>query len=103
MEHFYIQNDDHDQSKESAQKESFARRSQIDSGYEYIYDCVKDKKSLVFSNSREETEFVTATLRQIAKNRGEKDIFLIHHGNLSASIREEAEQKMKDDDIHAVT
>lgn len=100
MEHFYIQNDDHDQTEK---EKSTAKRAQIDSGYEYIYDCVRDKKSLVFSNSREETEFVTATLRQIAKNRGDKDIFLIHHGNLSASIREEAEQKMKDDDIHAVT
>lgn len=106
MEHFYIQNDDHlqsDRSKQSGEEQAAPRRAQIDSGYEYIYDCVKDKKSLVFSNSREETEFVTATLRQIAKNRGEKDIFLIHHGNLSASIREEAEQKMKDDDVHAVT
>ncbi len=106
MEHFYIQNDDHiqtDNIKSSKESSVPPKRAQIDSGYEYIYDCVRDKKSLVFSNSREETEFVTATLRQIAKNRGDKDIFLIHHGNLSASIREEAEQKMKDDDIHAVT
>ena len=106
MEHFYIQNDDHNQAENAKRADEASapkRRAQIDSGYEYIYDCVRDKKSLVFSNSREETEFVTATLRQIAKNRGDKDIFLIHHGNLSASIREEAEQKMKDDDIHAVT
>ncbi len=105
MEHFYIQNDDHVQADNVKAPEDSGekKRAQIDSGYEYIYDCVKDKKSLVFSNSREETEFVTATLRQIAKNRGDKDIFLIHHGNLSASIREEAEQKMKDNDIHAVT
>lgn len=106
MEHFYIQNDDHNQAPDadkSPENAGRSKRAQIDSGYEYMYDCVKDKKSLVFSNSREETEFVTATLRQIAKNRGEKDIFLIHHGNLSASIREEAEQKMKDEDIHAVT
>ncbi|MHC1694707.1 MAG: DEAD/DEAH box helicase [Eubacteriales bacterium] len=75
----------------------------IDEGYEYIYDCVKDKKSLVFSNSREETEYITATLRQIAGNRGEDDIFLIHHGNLSASIREHAEATMKDEEKHAVT
>ncbi len=106
MEHFYIQNDDHlqsDSAKKSGEAQHSPKRAQIDSGYEYIYDCVRDKKSLVFSNSREETEYVTATLRQIAKNRGDKDIFLIHHGNLSASIREEAEQKMKDEDIHAVT
>lgn len=75
----------------------------IDAGYEYMYDCVKDKKSLVFANSREETEYLCATLRQIAKARGEQDVFLIHHGNLSASIREEAEAKMKDEDMFAVT
>ena len=75
----------------------------IDAGYEYMYDCVRDKKSLVFSNSREETEYLCATLRQIAKARGDQDVFLIHHGNLSASIREEAEAKMKDEEIFAVT
>ena len=107
MEHFYIQNDDHLQSDSVSKDDTLDTptnsKAQIDSGYEYIYDCVRDKKSLVFSNSREETEFITATLRQIARNRGDSDIFLIHHGNLSASIREEAELKMKDDDIFAVT
>ena len=58
----------------------------------------------MFSNSREETEYVTATLRQICKARGDRDVFLIHHGNLSASLREDAEEKMKDDDVRqAVT
>ena len=76
----------------------------IDPGYEYAYDCVKDKKSLVFSNSREETEYICATLRQIAKLRGDEDShILIHHGNLSASLREEAEMKMRDDEEFAVT
>ena len=101
LEHFFIQNDETKQSvSDMTKKESY---SKIDSGYEYMYDCVKDKKSLVFSNSREETEYLTATFRQIAANRGERDIFLIHHGNLSAPIREEAERKMKNDEIHAVT
>lgn len=67
-----------------------------DEGFEYVYDCVLGKKSLVFSNSREETEYVTATLRQIAARRGDDDIFLIHHGNLSASLREEAEVRLRD-------
>ncbi|MBQ9780649.1 MAG: DEAD/DEAH box helicase [Clostridia bacterium] len=75
----------------------------LDAGYEYMYDCVKAKKSLVFANSREDTEYLCATLRQIAKNRGEPDVFLIHHGNLSASLREEAEAKMKDEEMFAVT
>ena len=121
MEHFYIQNTKLEQATDrpsadaptedgsdtsvlpALAEQRIPPRAAIDAGYEYMYDCVRDKKSLVFSNSREETEYVTATLRQIAKNRGEPDIFLIHHGNLSASIREEAELKMKDEEIHAVT
>ena len=71
----------------------------VDKGYNFIYDSVKNKKSLVFSNSREETEYITATLRQIAKKRKETDIFSIHHGNLSAAIREEAELDLKNDEI----
>lgn len=78
-------------------------RAGLDAGYEYMYDCVKDRKSLVFANSREETEYLCATFRQIARERSEPDVFLIHHGNLSASIREEAEAKMKDEEIFAVT
>ena len=104
MEHFYVQNPSYDQTAERAQDApDDDGKAALDAGYEYLYDCVKDKKALVFSNSREETEYVTATLRQIAKKRNEPDVFLIHHGNLSAALREEAELKMKDDDIRAVT
>lgn len=87
----------------SAPGETAVLPSPIDPGYEYMYDCVKDKKCLVFSNSREETEYITATLRQIAESRGEPDIFLIHHGNLSAPIREEAEKRMKEEEGRLVT
>jgi len=109
LEHFFIQGEDLDQSRDfhgeavaEGSEEPSHGKVELDAGYEYIYDCVRDKKSLVFSNSREETEYVTATLRQIAKKRNEPDKFLIHHGNLSASIREEAELKMKDDSINCV-
>jgi ATP-dependent Lhr-like helicase len=70
-----------------------------DPGYSFVYDSVKGKKCLVFANSREETEYITATLRQIAAKRKEPDIFSIHHGNLSASIREEAEIDLKNEEI----
>ncbi len=108
MEHFFIQGDDLDQSRDigsTAEPDEDAShgRVEIDPGYEYIYDCTKNKKAIVFSNSREETEYVTATLRQIAENRGEPDNFLIHHGNLSASIREEAESMMKNDEHKCTT
>jgi len=79
--------------------------TKIDEGYSYIYDCVTDKnikKSLIFSNSREEAEYVTATLREIAQRRGEEDVFYIHHGDLSASIREQAELVLKEEEKTAV-
>jgi len=101
LEHFYIGNPALDQTTSAT--ESKKDVATLDAGYEYVYDCVKDRKSLVFSNSREETEYVCATLRQIARQRRERDLFLIHHGNLSASLREEAELKMKNEDEMAVT
>lgn len=104
LEHFYIQDDSEEQSGKSSDstKESRGARARLDAGYEFLYDAVYGKKALVFSNSREETEYVTATLRQIAKHRGDEDKFLIHHGNLSASLREDAELKMKDDSVSSV-
>ena len=102
LEHFFFANADANQADD--QKTALPEKTAaIDAGYEYMYDCVKDKKALVFSNSREETEYLTATLRQIAANRHEKDVFLIHHGNLSAALREDAERKMKDEEVSAVT
>lgn len=101
MEHFYIQNENVDQTPEEKKEKS--ETYAFDAGYEYIYDCAKPKKTLIFSNSREETEYLTSTLRQIAKLRHEPDIFNIHHGNLSAAIREEAEANLKDDSIRNVT
>ena len=65
LEHFYIQDQQPDQVAPPTEKTG--EKVMFDAGYEYIYECVKNKKSLVFSNSREETEYVTATLRQIAE------------------------------------
>lgn len=89
----------HGDAADNALAESEDEKYRVDEGFEYVYDCVCDRKALVFSNSREETEYVTATLRQIAERRGDEDIFLIHHGNLSASLREEAEARLRDDDV----
>ncbi len=105
MEHFTIQNPNLDQTgKNLTDPEAVEpEKARLDPGFEYVYDCTRDKKCLVFSNSREETEYVCATLRQIAQGRDDPDRILIHHGNLSASIREEAEMKMKDEESDVIT
>ena len=103
LEHFYVENPNEDQSSKKTARPDDAV-AKLDAGYEFLYDAVYARKALVFSNSREETEYVTATMRQIAKSRGDTDDFLIHHGNLSASLREDAEEKMKDESVsRAVT
>ncbi|MBQ3867958.1 MAG: DEAD/DEAH box helicase [Clostridia bacterium] len=69
-----------------------------DPGIGYIFEHTKGKKCLIFTNSREECETVCQSLRQYCEANHEPDRFLIHHGNLSASYRESAEEEMKDDD-----
>ena len=69
-----------------------------DPGMGYIFEHTKGKKCLIFTNSREECESVCQSLRQYCEVNHEPDRFLIHHGNLSASYRESAEEEMKDDD-----
>ena len=79
----------------SALRGGLPGKAAFDPGYEYLYESSRNRACLLFSNSREETEYVTATLRQIADAKGEEDRFLIHHGNLSAALREETETKLK--------
>ena len=74
-----------------------------DPGLLYIFDHSRGRKCLVFTNSREECESVCQLLRQYCEATGEPDRFLIHHGNLSPSVRQGAEAAMKDDDSLTTT
>jgi len=75
-----------------------------DEANNFIYDCARNKqKSLIFNNTREETEYLTTVLRMIAKERREEDIFRIHHGSISKQIREDTEADMKDSGIQTAT
>ena len=68
-----------------------------DPGMGYVFEHTRGHRCLIFSNSREEAEEVCTTLRAYCEFNGEPDRFLIHHGNLSAAIRESAEERMRDD------
>ncbi len=69
-----------------------------DPGIGYIFEHTRGRKCLVFVNSREEAEAVCTLLRQYCEADHEPDRFLIHHGNLSASYRESAEEAMRDEE-----
>lgn len=74
-----------------------------DPGLAYIFDHTRGKKCLVFTNSREECEAVCQVLRQYCEYKHEPDRFMIHHGNLSAALRQGAEAIMKDEDANITT
>ena len=74
-----------------------------DPGIGYIFEHTRGRKCLVFVNSREEAEGVCTMLRQYCEAMREPDRFLIHHGNLSASFRESAEEAMRDDELALTT
>ena len=74
-----------------------------DPGLAYIFEHTRGRKCLVFVNSREEAEAVCTVLRQYCEARREPDRFLIHHGNLSASFRQTAEELMRDEEVALTT
>jgi ATP-dependent Lhr-like helicase len=71
--------------------------------YDYLFKKTLDKKTIIFTNSREETEFVIAHLREIALKNKAPDVYRVHHGNVSALIRESTEDEMKSADEKIVT
>ena len=72
--------------------------SAFDPSIKYILDNTRGHRCLIFSNSREECEVVCSTLRMYCEALHEPDRFLIHHGNLSVSYRESAEEEIKRED-----
>jgi len=71
--------------------------------YNYLFKATLDKKTIIFTNSREETEYVLANLREIAKKNKSPDVYRVHHGNVSALLRETTEDEMKAEDEKIVT
>ena len=71
--------------------------------FEYLFKMTLDKKTIIFTNSREETEFIMANLREIALKNKAPDVYRVHHGNVSGLIRETTEDEMKAEDEKIVT
>jgi len=63
----------------------------IDDVIKYFYR----HSSLIFVNSRERLEIITDSVRRRLEQKGLPDLFMIHHGSLSKSEREDAECELK--------
>lgn len=63
--------------------------------YGFVYDHTHLKKALIFTNSRTDAEEAILEMRRIAAKREERDVFHVHHGSISAMLREEAEAALR--------
>ncbi|MGB3639764.1 MAG: DEAD/DEAH box helicase [Rivularia sp. (in: cyanobacteria)] len=69
----------------------------------YIFNLSQSRKCLIFANNKSQTESVIASLRQIAASERQPDIYHVHHGSISASLRQIAEKAMREPHQPAVT
>lgn len=97
LEHFYVANQLADDQANSTEELAISPQ------YRYIFNHTKARKCLIFANNRAETESVIANLRQIALNENLPDIYYVHHGSISAKLREAAEEAMRELTVPAVT
>ncbi len=71
---------------------------------QYIFARTQERtKTLIFANSRGDAESSIASLRQIARHKQLPDIYHVHHGSISAALRESAERAMRTENQAAVT
>ena len=95
LEHFYLTEEE--PSLPPPDKGDGIRKQSASSPYyRHIFENSKSRKCLIFANNRAEIESVIANLRQIAEAERLPDIYHVHHGSISASLREEAEKAMRD-------
>lgn len=60
-------------------------------------------KTLIFANARAETEEIIVNLRRLSERKRQPSFYHVHHGSISAPLREAAEAAMKDKDQQACT
>lgn len=63
-----------------------------------LYFLTRNRKSLIFCNSRRYVEQITAQLNHRCRHDHFDERYLPHHGSISKEIREDAETKMRDED-----
>jgi ATP-dependent helicase Lhr and Lhr-like helicase len=105
LEHFYVGGDGELRETNRRDAEEGEGRGERDGGgyEEYVFNLSKSRKCLIFANNKRQTESIIASLREIAVSEGLADIYHVHHGSISASLRQAAENAMREVDKSAVT
>ena len=68
-----------------------------------LYEQTLGKKTIIFTKSRMEAEQTIGALKKTAVKNKSPDVYRVHHGSISAALREQAEQEMKQSEQAIVT
>jgi ATP-dependent Lhr-like helicase len=79
--------------------ESAERREEEEEGVSaydrYVFSLSQSRKCLIFANCKSQTESIIASMREIAACTGLPDVYYVHHGSISAGLRQAAEIAMR--------
>jgi ATP-dependent helicase Lhr and Lhr-like helicase len=106
VEHFFVGEDEELREINRRGAKSAERREERREGsaYEkYIFNVSRSRKCLIFGNNKTQTESIISCLREIAVREGLPDIYHVHHGSISASLRQAAESAMREPNQPAIT
>ena len=68
-----------------------------------LYAQTLGKKAIIFTRTRLDAEHAAADLKETANILKTPDVYRVHHGSISAALREEAEREMKESARPVVT
>ena len=71
--------------------------------FRFLYSVTNKTKCILFSNSRAEVEYNIAYLKKLDKEKRGTNNYKVHHGNVSAVIREETERSMRESETSIIT
>ncbi len=75
----------------------------LENYYEYLYESTRQKRCILFSNSKGEVEENIAHLKRLSEKNHGNDCYLVHHANISPALREFAEKRMKSGELPVCT
>ncbi|MCQ2078627.1 MAG: DEAD/DEAH box helicase [archaeon] len=80
------------------EEEGEYRKKAVTRYYKQLYSDVKNRSCIVFTNSRDSAEKTSRSLGRMAELNGRPGEVFIHHGSVSAELRHNAEEALKNKD-----
>ena len=110
LEHFWTEDEDDERNSKPGRQQANPGADEIPETlpdemaiYRHVYGmCQRVNTTLIYANQRSEVETTVANLRKLSEINKTPDIYHVHHGSISAELREAAENVMREPDRRTV-